>query len=280
MRTLLMGVTPWVVSLAACLSASAQDQDQNRQRDRDQQGQAQGQSRNDKDRHAGKQETIRGVIAGVTVAGEVAVNYQSNRAEAVEMSYLTIVGSPEHGQRASQGTATASTGTERDRDRDRDRGDRSSRAGRHRHNVYLVWLTPNTKVCEAQQAGGGQANKQDSEKGSAQKPRELSWEELEVGDHVEVTFTRREGTDSAGSGQANAPTGTASSRKHGRHRTYFGDAVSVTILPESQSQHYGYSPDKDRGERSGSDKDRSERSGSDKDRSERSDSDKDRSQNR
>jgi len=266
MRTLLMGVTPWVVSLAACLSASAQNQDrnQNRERDRDQ-TQTQGQTRNDNDRHAGKQETIRGVIAGVTVAGEMAINYRSNRAEAVEMSYLTIVGSPEHGKMSGKDTATARTGEER-RDRDRDRGERSSMAGRHRHNVYIVWLTPNTKVCEANQSGSGQANARDSERGAASKPRELSWEQLEVGDHVEVTFTRREGTDSTASGPAQATSGTATSRKHGRHRTYFGDAVSITILPESQSQHYGYSPDQGRGERSGSDKDRSDRSNADKDR--------------
>jgi len=276
MRTLLKGVTPWVVSLAACLSASAQnqgrDQDQGRNRDRDQ-TQTQGRSRNDNDRHAGKQETIRGVIAGVTVAGEVAVNYQSNRAEAVEMSYLTIIGSPERGKMSGKDTATTRSGGERDRDRDRDsatarsreqgdrdrdQGEKSAMSSRHRHNLYIVWLTPNTKVCEANQAGGSPANTRDTEKDSAQKSREMSWEQLEVGDHVEVTFTRRESSDSTGSGQAHARTGTASSRKHGRHRTYFGDAVSVTILPESQSQHYGSSSDKGRGERSGSDKDRSE----------------------
>ena len=50
-------------------------------------------------------------------------------------------------------------------------------AGRHRHNVYIVWLTPNTKVCEASKTESGQA----SARGAAPKPRELSWEQLEVG---------------------------------------------------------------------------------------------------
>jgi len=247
------------------VSASAQNQDRAQGRERDQ-SQTQGQSRNDNDRHAGKQETIRGVIAGVTVAGEMAINYQSNRAEAVEMSYLTIIGSPEHSKMSGKDTATARTGDERERDRGQ--GNQSAMTRRQRHNIYLVWLTPNTKVREANQAGGDRSNTRDSAQAAGQQAREMPWEQLEVGDHVEVTFTRREGVESTGSNQANTSSGTAWSRKHGRHRTYFGDAVSINILPDSQSQRDGYSSDKDRGEKAGSEKDRGEKAGSEKDRGE------------
>jgi hypothetical protein len=230
MRTLLVSVAPWLLSLATCLSASAQTQTQPR-------------SSTDRgnDRNAGKQETIRGVIAGVTVAGEMAVNYRTNRAEAVEMSYLTIIGSPVRDKMFGKETSAARTSEERGRDRAR--GEPLRQAERHRHNVYIVWLTPNTKVLAANEPGTGQVNTRNNEQESAQRSKEMNWEQLEVGDHVEVTFTRREATASD-----TAVAGTAQSRKHGRHRTYFGDAVSVNILPESQSHHFGSSTEKERGE--------------------------------
>jgi len=255
MRTLLWSTAPWLLGLATCVSASAQTETQTRERGRADQG---------GDRQAGKQETIRGVIAGVTVAGEMAINYRTNRAEAVEMTYLTVIGSPVHGKMHGQGS-TATTGEDRregrenaaarsGEERERGRGGRSGRANRHRHNVYVVWLTPNTKVCEANLPGQGQVNTRNNEQESAQKSNELNWEELEVGDPVEVTFTRREGSDTTGGGNLGVShEGTPGARKHGRHRTYMGTATSISILPESESHHGGAGSGQGQGSRSGSD---------------------------
>ena len=50
----------------------------------------------DKDR--GGMITVRGVVAEVTAEGEMAIDYQTNRAVLVEATYLTIVETPKDGQ--------------------------------------------------------------------------------------------------------------------------------------------------------------------------------------
>ena len=62
MRTRLASLTGLVLGLVMGLSASAQTQDTT--------------TGKDSDRNAGKQQTIRGVIAGVTVEGELAIDYR------------------------------------------------------------------------------------------------------------------------------------------------------------------------------------------------------------
>lgn len=194
----------------------------------------QNQAQFDSEQNAGKQETIRGVIAGVTIAGEMSINYKTNRAEAVEMSYLTVVGSPvHHGMRATRGGADQ-TGQARTRGDT----DRSSMGGRHRHNVYITWLNQNPKIRDTSGGGADQANARSNDREAAARSGGMSWEKLEVGDHVEVTFIRRDMTDATASNAQAAPSATGPwSGKHGRHRTYFGDAVAITILPESATYH-------------------------------------------
>ena len=68
-------------------------------------------------RDAQAPETIRGTVAGVTLEGELTIDYKSNRAIESDMTLLTIVGSPVRGES----------------------GEKSAR--RHqRHNVYVIWL--------------------------------------------------------------------------------------------------------------------------------------------
>jgi hypothetical protein len=103
--------------------------------------------------------------------------------------------------------------------------ERNGSSGRKRHNVYVVWLTPQTKICESnaqsERPGAGQTQ-------SLGDKREVALDQLEVGDHVEVQFTRRE---DSGASQSVHQT-EAMRRTHGRHRTYVGHAASITILPE------------------------------------------------
>ena len=86
---------------------------------------------------AAETETIRGVIAAITAEGEVMFDYRTNRAVAAEAAFLTVIGSPVKAG-GQQDDKAAATDTER-------RGS----SGRQRHNVYNVWLTPRTKICEA-----------------------------------------------------------------------------------------------------------------------------------
>jgi hypothetical protein len=169
------------------------------------------------DRDAGKQETIRGVIAGVTVEGEIAIDYSTQRAEAVQMSYMTVVGSPKRSSDAQD--------ADKDRNKDRDRPSGKTSA-RHPHNVYVIWLTPKTVIKDAT------SNADKSQGGGT--PTTL--DKLEVGDLVEITYQRRDlsGTNTTPGADAKRNEWT---RRHGRERVYFGDATQVTILAEPGHDH-------------------------------------------
>lgn len=174
---------------------------------------APGTERGQYDRDAGKRETIRGVIAGVTVMGEMTFDPATNRAQAAEASYLTIVGSPtdRSNQAGRTGEAVATANTDQQ--------------GRTRHNIYALWVTPQTSIRDAtsQTTTGNPVN--------AATP--TSFDRIEIGDKVEVTYIRRENSTSAGGDPRNE----MRLRRHGRHRTYSGDVQSVTILSEPTRQN-------------------------------------------
>jgi len=173
----------------------------------------------------------------------------SDRARVVEASYLTIVGSPgAAGEGHGQAQANASQPGQGQNNHANANG--NTHRGGHRHNVYNVWLTPKTEVCDQATANAkdkdkGQANSgQDAKananasgnnananaKGNSGAPNDLNHlqadlDKLEVGDRVEVVFQRR---DTGKNG--NSPQSSRWSLRHGRNRVYFGDATKVTIL--------------------------------------------------
>jgi hypothetical protein len=153
-------------------------------------------------------EMIRGVVAAVTAEGEVFFNHQTNSLVRTEATFLTIVGSPMHSAaRTNENRTNASE------------NDKQGQTNRKRHNVYIVWLSPKTKICET---ADGSA-KSDGNK------KECSLAQLEVGDHVEAQFTPHE--DSAA--HNNVHLSQQMREKHGRHRTHVGFATEITILPGS-----------------------------------------------
>jgi hypothetical protein len=175
----------------------------------------------------GEAKVIRGVIAGVTVEGETVLDTRTNRAATAEMSFLTVVGSERTGDR--EGDAA---------DRNRDREERSGRedqasGDRQRHNLYILWLTPRTEIRRAggrpnegdRDASNNNPRNQDSRPGAGRtgNAEPLNFESLELGDRVEVRFLER---NPAGENNATV------NRRHGRHRTYYGDARTITILSE------------------------------------------------
>lgn len=157
-------------------------------------------------------ETIHGMIAGITEEGEIFFNHQTNMAMKAEAAFLTVVGSPVHREAASAERRGTAAGAER-----------HAESGGRRHNVYVVWMTPKTKVCRASHETGAAEHAKTSE--DAQK--ECAFDELEVGDHVEVQFTPEE--DSAA--HHNIHQSQQMRQKHGRHRTHVGYATAITIMP-------------------------------------------------
>ena len=206
-------VSAMILTLALSSSAMAQQQ-----REGNAGGQAQnpaiGQDRNQQTTSG--MDTIRGVVAAVTVQGEAMFDYRSNRAAAAEATFLTVVGSPAKSD-ALAGERTAATESQR-----------TGSSGRRRHDIYYVWLTPQTKVCESS------AESEKAAQSRAEK-KEVALSQLEVGDHVEIQFTRREDS----SGGASAHQTEAMRQKHGRHRTHVVSATSVTILSSDAESHSG-----------------------------------------
>jgi len=229
MRTLCAGVATLALGLATCLNASAQADNRNQERnanDRNQSNQS----------NQGETRVIHGVVAGVTVEGETAIDYNNNRAVLVEMSYLTIVGSEANQGRQRDREEADRRGDQNDRNA-RDGNDRQASSDRQRHNLYVLWMTPRTEVRKANaRRGDGDRNEQNNDQrnqnanananaNASSNSTAVSFENLEIGDRVEIRFNpRRSANDSQSQNNMN--------RKHGRHRTYFGDAVSVTILAE------------------------------------------------
>jgi hypothetical protein len=181
---------PWAFALAFCAGASAQEPKG--------------------ERKAVETHTIHGVIAGVTVEGELAVDYRTRRAVQAEATLLSVVGSPRHHHEAAQNEPK----------------EEAAHRHHHHHNLYVVVMSPRTEVRDARPEDG--KPKEEGIKNA--KPSTL--DALEIGDHVEVTFAPRE--------EDKSNTGADQGRRarHGRHRIYFGDAISVTIMP--QSPHDGH----------------------------------------
>jgi hypothetical protein len=160
-------------------------------------------------------QTIRGVIAGITAEGEVMFDYRNNKAIEAEATFLTVVGSPAKTE-GSDATRSATSNEER------------GAGNRRRHNVYYVWLTPRTKICE-----NTAQNEKAPDRGETQRSeqkRELALDKLEVGDHVEIQFTRNDDSSSTGSAHQTEQM----RKKHGRHRTHVGFATEVTVLPAKE----------------------------------------------
>jgi len=194
------------------------------------------------DKQTDRSQTVRGVIAGVTAVGETHIDYSTHKAQVAEMDFLTVIGSPENADR--------SDGRDQDKGQGRENAGSSGSGHGRRHNLYVLWLSPKTKVCD----------RSEGEKSPAKTLLEDShaFEKVEVGDRVEVTFNCREMPQSQAADQETEHR----MRRHGRHRVYFGDATSLSILaapaPERDAKVQGdRDDDKDRIKSKDAGKDRS-----------------------
>ena len=107
----------------------------------------------DKDGKASKEtQTICGTVAGVTVAGETALDTRTNTAVTVEGAYLTIVGFPRDEKERERGDVA--NRRENNANRDNNVNAASNRADNNenksgekmRDNIYMVWVMPFDEV--------------------------------------------------------------------------------------------------------------------------------------
>ncbi len=167
--------------------------------------------------------TIRGVVAGITAEGEMFFDYRQNRAIAAEAAYVTVVGSP---MKSEKGEA--------ERGQNARSAQREGQSARRRHDVYIIWMSPRTKVCECSE-DSAKSNRDQSSSSSKGEKKECSLDKLEVGDYVEVQFQPRDESN-----ETHVAHQTERMReKHGRHRTHVGIATEVTILGSQEGEHSG-----------------------------------------
>lgn len=164
------------------------------------------------DKNRTEKQTVRGVVAGVTAEGEMAIDYRTNKAVLVEAAYLTVVGSPVDGQGHTANVSTNPKDSER-REKGQNRGDHPDQ---QRDNVYIVWISPETKVYEAS-----------GDSGRSEQKKPASLDRLEVGDPVVIELNRLEDTDT----HVTASQTNQMRRTHGRNRTVYGEASAITIIP-------------------------------------------------
>jgi hypothetical protein len=165
-------------------------------------------------------ETIRGVISGITTEGELVLDYRTNSVARAEGAFLAIVASPTKSEAShTERTAPGSTREEH------------AASGKKRHNIYIAWLTPRTKICEATEKTGSQ-HKNEHATESSGETKDIGLDQLEVGDHVEVQFSPQE--ESAANN--NVHQNQQLRQTHGRHRTFVGYATSITVLPAKEHE--------------------------------------------
>jgi len=300
LAALLVGVS----AQAQTNNQGGQSKDEQGEQSKRQQRDARGQ---DTRQDQGQTETIRGEVAAASVVGETMVDYASGRAVVAELTYLTILGSPDGGGRQGGRGGQASSDRDRDRDdtrrgdQDRNQGDRAEnkdqgpnqdQAGRNRgdqersgegsaaqdrRNVYQIAISSDTQVRRGNaQRGRGQgqgSGDQPKQKGqgesSAREQSQAALDQLELGDRVAVEFTRMNAQGRSGSGDEGQK-GSTDQTRHGRHRIIRGVARTITILSAPDRNRSD-----DRQDGDSSSRDRQSRSNSqDKDSSQDQDKDK------
>jgi hypothetical protein len=185
------------------------------------QGEGAGQAGQNRSQRNSQNETIRGVIAAITAEGEMTLDYRTNTVARTEGAFVTIVGSPAMSWADAVAHPTAASGNDQ-------RGQSASR----RHNIYVAWMSPRTKITQrGHEAGASERNQRrnDSQTEATADSKALTFDQLEVGDHVEVQFSKAEDSNATNNAHQNQQM----RQKHGRHRTFVGYATSITMLPES-----------------------------------------------
>jgi hypothetical protein len=190
-----------------------------------------GQTGQNRSQSNSQNETIRGVVAAITAEGELTLDFRTNTAARTEGAFLTIVGSPAMSWADDSARSSAASN-------DNQRGG----SARRRHNVYIAWLSPRTKITERGHGSAATDRNQRQNEGQNQGRDDnmpLTFEQLEVGDHVELQFSMVEDSNASNNVHQNQQM----RQKHGRHRTFVGYATSITVLPNSEHDKTSSAPE-------------------------------------
>ncbi len=167
---------------------------------------------------------VHGVISDFTAIGETDVDETTGKVMTAEVTLVTVIGHRHHDRsltaaldKAKKEGAEVKAGKEvgiEDKKKEMD-----GPGNRSRMSLYMVAVSPKTKVCDVSPAG---------------KETEVKLEELEIGDRVELTFepkmmSKPSDKDEAKPGQL----------KHGRHRTYLGAATGIKLMGEPMEGEKG-----------------------------------------
>jgi len=199
----------------------------------------------DKDKNTGAsstrgEETIRGIVSGFSMMGETVINYDTGRAEAAQVAYLTVLGSPDWStQGQSGGDRDRNSGNNANANANTNSGNNANSSSRgneqgamhRRHNLYVLAITPRTKVKTAKGWS----------RDAIRSASEGSLDQVEIGDHVEVSFNPIASSNNRGGD--NASNNANANSKHGRHRMFRGEIVTLAVLPPS---NHHWSKDRER----------------------------------
>ena len=184
----------------------------------------------DKDKMSGKMVTVHGVISAFTVVGETDLDRSTGKLTTAQATLVTVIGHPwmHEGEYKEQSASTEKT-----------EGKEHAEHHHRRMNLYVAAMTPKTKVNEVLGSG----------KVVALDDKDAKYDDLEIGDRVELTINIKEmnkdsdKSDSKQDGDAKKVT----MSKHGRHRTFLGSAVEVKLMPEHMEgmRHDGKSEHKE-----------------------------------
>jgi len=164
--------------------------------------------------HKSTDQTVKGVVSEITLLGETDVDYKTRKAVTAEATFVTIIGHPAVKEAEKKGSE--SKDAER-KDSEKNRAGATAKAGeghRHRMNVYVLAVSPKSKICECEESRGTSASKETA----------CQFSNLEIGDKVEVCFDPKMKKASEDGAEM----------KHGRHRVYFGVANDIKIMTEHE----------------------------------------------
>jgi hypothetical protein len=261
MRRTFVNLVALGMTLALARGAAAQDRDKAGSKD---------------DRDSGQRHTVRGKVAGVTVVGETMVDYDTGQAVAAQVTYLTVLGSPRDGHHSGSADPNDQGKGDDKANKSSDKGgsgDASTGGSSDRDNVYLLAVTPRTKVWDKSSGqdgassnasskasassktnSGSNAQASDKDRGGAADDR-AGLGRLEIGDRVDVEWMPLASADKSKDKDRASDSNSKGSKSqgYGRHRTFRGEALTITILHGDSSG----SSESSRSNKGSSDKDKS-----------------------
>jgi len=156
------------------------------------------------------EQTVKGVVSEITLLGETDVDYKTGKAVTAEATFVTVIGHPAVKEAEKKGSESKDAERKDSEKTSAGAAAKSGEGHRHRMNLYVLAVSPKTKVCECEESKGTSASKETS----------CEFSKIEIGDRVEVCFDPRTKKGSEAGAEM----------KHGRHRIFFGVANDIKIM--------------------------------------------------